>query len=70
MSTLIQPLVINVEQKIFQLNYEKTINEMRLPRINCTLGLIKEDMLLCFGGVEECQHFLNIEGFNLKINEK
>ena len=32
---------------------------MKVPRVNCTLGLIKEDMLLCFGGVEEYQHFLN-----------
>lgn len=39
---------------------------MRLPRINPVLGLIKEDTLLCFGGLDESQHFLNVEGFTIK----
>lgn len=45
------------------------MNQMRLPRLNPVLGLIKEDTLLCFGGLEDHQNFLDIEGFTLKVTE-
>jgi N-acetylneuraminic acid mutarotase len=60
MSNLIQPVDIAGGRSDFQLNHLKTINQMRLPRINPVLGLIKEDTLICFGGLEECHSFLNV----------
>ena len=41
-----------------------------MPRVNPVLGLIKEETLLCFGGLEDHQQFLDIEGFNIKVTEK
>ena len=43
---------------------------MRFARFNPTIGLIKEDTLICFGGTEEYESFLNFEGFSLKIDDK
>lgn len=67
MTQLIQPVEMNLEKKEFNLNYLKTIHEMRSSRRSPVLGMIKEDTLLCFGGVEECLNFLDIEGFTLKV---
>lgn len=70
MVPFIQPVNISSDSKEFGLNHLKNINEMKHARLNPVLGLIKEDTLVCFGGVEECEHFLNIEGFTLKSTEK
>jgi hypothetical protein len=40
------------------------------PRVNPVLGLVKSDILLCFGGVEEYDNFMSVEGFTLKSDEK
>ena len=43
---------------------------MKYPRFGATLGFIKEDAIVCFGGLEEHENlFTTIEGFNLKITE-
>lgn len=60
MVPFIQPVNIGPDSKEFGLNHLKNINEMKNARLSPVLGLIKEDTLVCFGGVEECEHFLNI----------
>ena len=66
LTQLIQPVEMDLEKKQFNLNY--IIHELRSARRSPTLGMIKEDTLLCFGGVEESRNFLDIEGFTLKVN--
>lgn len=70
MISWVQPADFDPQQELFKLNHLKTLNQMRLPRLNPVLGLIKEDTVLCFGGLEECHHFLNVEGFTLKTSEQ
>ena len=49
---LLQPIKFDVNQHNFTLNYLKTEHNMIKPRFNPTLGLIKEDTMICFGGTE------------------
>lgn len=46
------------------------MHQLKEKRNRPTLGFIKEDIILCFGGVQEHKNFLNVEGFMLKIDEK
>lgn len=50
----VQAVDISSEKKEFGLNHIKNIHQMKVARLNPALGLIKEDTLVCFGGVEEC----------------
>ena len=46
---------------MFELNHLKVLNSLRHPRVRPTLGFIKEDTLIVFGGLEEHQNlFANI----------
>jgi hypothetical protein len=42
--------------------------QLEYARENCTLGLINEDTLICFGGVNEYEPFLSIDVIKIKPN--
>ena len=62
-TNIIQKLVI--KEKSFQVDYRNYL-QLEYPRENCVLGLINEDTLVCFGGVQEHEPFLSIDVVKLK----
>ena len=51
MTKLIQPVDLDLKNSEFNLNHLNTFHELKNQRTNPVLGFIKEDTLLCFGGV-------------------
>lgn len=43
---------------------------MQNPRSNCVLGMIGEDIILCFGGLYEYESILSIDAVNVRVTDK